>query len=361
MKEQPPALINEEILNALLGRAITDFGATSLAALVVIGDRLGLYRVLATEGALTAAELAAKSGTHERYVREWLNAHAASGYVHYLADSGRYQLSAEQAMLFAQEDSPAFIVGGFQTALAAGRIVDRLTDAFRSGDGIGWHEHHPDMFPGCARFFRVGYLNHLVQEWIPALDGVRARLEAGIRVADVGCGVGYSTIIMAQAFPNSQFVGFDYHAESIAAAIGHARDAGVKNVRFEIGTAQDFRCVDGGQPYDFVTVFDALHDMGNPVSAARHVRDSLTADGTWLIVEPYAGDRIEENLNPVGRAYYAASTLMCTPCSLSQEVGLALGAQAGEARLRAVVTGAGFGHFRRAMQSPVNLVFEARR
>ena len=360
MKQQAPALINEETLNGLLGRAITDFGATSLAALVVIGDRLGLYRVLATEGALTAAELAAKSGTHERYVREWLNAHAASGYVHYLADSGRYQLSPEQAMLFAQEDSPAFIVGGFQTALAAGRIVDRLTDAFRSGAGIGWHEHHPDMFPGCARFFRVGYLNHLVQEWIPALDGVTERLEAGIRVADVGCGVGYSTIIMAKAFPHSRFVGFDNHAESIAAAIGHARDAGVTNVSFEIGAAQDYRCVDGGEPYDFVTIFDALHDMGDPTSAAEHVRDTLTPDGTWLIVEPYAGDRIEENMNPIGRAYYAASTLLCTPCSLSQEGRMGLGAQAGEARLRSVVTGAGFQRFRRALHTPVNLILEAR-
>jgi 2-polyprenyl-3-methyl-5-hydroxy-6-metoxy-1,4-benzoquinol methylase len=360
MQKQPPALIDEETLNGLLGRAITDFGATSLAALVVIGDRLGLYRALATGGALTAAELAAQTGTHERYIREWLNAHAASGYVHYLADSGRYRLSAEQAMLFAQEDSPAFIVGGFQTALAAGRIVDRLTDAFRSGHGIGWHEHHPDMFPGCARFFRVGYLNHLVQEWIPSLDGVAARLEAGIRVADVGCGVGYSTLIMAKAFPNSQFVGFDYHAESIAAAIGHAREAGLTNVEFEIGSASDYRCVDGGEPYDFVTVFDALHDMGNPLAAASHVRDTLTPDGTWLIVEPYAGDRIEENMNPIGRAYYAASTLLCTPCSLSQEGRMGLGAQAGEARLRSVVTGAGFSRFRRAMQTPVNLILEAR-
>jgi SAM-dependent methyltransferase len=360
MERQPPALIDEETLNGLLGRAITDFGATSLAALVVIGDRLGLYRVLATHGALTAAELAAKSGTHERYVREWLNAHAASGYVNYLADSGRYQLSPEQAMLFAQEDSPAFIVGGFQTALAAGRIVDRLTEAFRSGAGIGWHEHHPDMFPGCARFFRVGYLNHLVQEWIPALDGVEARLRAGIRVADVGCGVGYSTLIMAKAFPNSHFTGFDYHVESIAAALGHAREAGVDNVSFEIGSAQDYRCVDGGRPYDFVTVFDALHDMGDPAAAARHVRDTLAPGGTWMIVEPYAGDRIEENLNPVGRAYYAASTLLCTPCSLSQEGRMGLGAQAGEARLRSVVTGAGFRQFRRAMHTPVNLILEAR-
>jgi SAM-dependent methyltransferase len=348
--------IDEENLNGLLGRAITDFGATSLAALVVIGDRLGLYRVLAASGPLTAFELADKSGTHERYVREWLNAHAASGYVNYLADSGRYQLSPEQAMLFAREESPAFIVGGFQTALAAGRIVDRLTDAFRSGAGIGWHEHHPDMFPGCARFFKVGYLNHLVQEWIPALDGVEARLKAGIRVADVGCGVGYSTLIMAKAFPKSHFTGFDYHVESIEAATAHAREARLSNVSFEIGNANGFP----GHSYEFVTTFDALHDMGDPVAASRHVLNRMTPDGTWMIVEPYAGDRIEENLNPIGRAFYAASTLLCTPCSLSQEGRLGLGAQAGEARLRSVVTGAGFRRFRRATHSPVNLILEAR-
>jgi len=356
MQQQAPALINEETLNGLLGRAITDFGATSLAALVVIGDRLGLYRVLATSGALTASGLADKSGTHERYVREWLNAHAASGYVNYLAESGRYQLSPEQAMLFAQEESPAFIVGGFQTALAAGRIVDRLTDAFKTGAGIGWHEHHPDMFPGCARFYKVGYLNHLVQQWIPALDGVEAKLKAGIKVADVGCGVGYSTLIMAKAFPNSRFTGFDIHDESIAAARGHAREAGVTNVSFEIGGAGNYP----GHSYDFVAVFDALHDMGDPAAASRHVLKTLSPNGTWMIVEPYAGDRIEENLHPLGRAYYAASTLLCTPCSLSQEGRMGLGAQAGEARLRSVVTGAGFKRFRRAMHSPVNLVLEAR-
>ena len=365
MQKQPPAMINpaminEETLNGLLGRAITDFGATSLAALVVIGDRLGLYRTLATSGALTAAELADKSGTHERYVREWLNAHAASGYVNYLADSGRYQLSPEQAMLFAQEESPAFIVGGFQTALAAGRIVDRLTDAFKSGAGIGWHEHHPDMFPGCARFFKVGYLNHLVQEWIPALDGVEAKLKAGVRVADVGCGVGYSTLIMAKAFPHSQFTGFDYHDESIAAARSHALEAGLSNVSFEIGRADDYGLDEGGHMYEFVTVFDALHDMGDPAAASRHVLRTLAPNGTWMIVEPYAGDRIEENLNPIGRAFYAASTLLCTPCSLSQDGRMGLGAQAGEARLRSVISGAGFKRFRRATHSPVNLILEAR-
>jgi SAM-dependent methyltransferase len=276
--------------------------------------------------------------------------------VDYLADSGRYQLSPEQAMLFAQEDSPAFVVGGFQTALAAGRIVDRLANAFRTGEGIGWHEHHHQVFHGCARFYRAGYLHNLVQTWIPSLDGVKAKLDAGICVADIGCGLGYSTTIMASAFPNSQFVGFDIHGESVELATRHARDLGVTNVRFDVGRGDDYH----GADYGLVTIFDALHDMGDPESTARHVLRTLSADGSWMIVEPYAGDRIEENLNPIGRAYYAGSTLMCTPCSLSQKGRLGLGAQAGEARLRAVVTDAGFSRFRRASHSPVNLVLEAR-
>ena len=349
--------LNEQHLNELLGRAIVDFGATSNAPLVLIGDRLGLYRALARLGALTPAGLASATKTHERYVREWLNAQAASGYIDYLADSGKYRLSPEQAMVFADEDSPAFIVGGFETALAAGRIVDKLTEAFKTGHGIGWHEHDHALFHGVARFFRAGYLGNLVQQWIPALEGVKARLESGIRVADIGCGHGISTIVMAQAFPNSRFVGFDYHAESVEAARLRAVEAGVADrCKFEIGSAKTF----GDARYDLITMFDALHDLGDPAGAARHVLERLAPGGTWMIVEPYAGDRVEENLNPIGRAYYAGSTLMCTPCSLSQEVGLALGAQAGEARLRAVVMGAGFGKFRRAAHSPVNLVFEAR-
>lgn len=352
-----PATVDEHALNELLGKAIADVGATSLATLVMIGDELGLYRALAAGGAQTSIELARRTDTAERYVREWLNAHAASGYVQYHADSGKYEFTPEQAMMFAQEDSPAFVVGGFQIALAAGRAFDRLKESFKTGQGIGWHEHDHGVFHGCARFFRPGYIGNLVQHWIPSLDGVKARLEAGIRVADVGCGYGYSTIIMAQAFPNSSFVGFDYHVESIEAARRRALEAGVADrVSFEVGGAKDF----GGEDYDFITVFDALHDMGDPVGASRYIRSRLAPNGTWMIVEPYAGDRVEENLNPIGRAYYAGSTLMCTPCSLSQEVGMALGAQAGEARVRSVVTGAGFSHFRRAMQSPVNLVFEAR-
>jgi 2-polyprenyl-3-methyl-5-hydroxy-6-metoxy-1,4-benzoquinol methylase len=349
--------VNEQKLNDLLGRAIVDFGATSNASLVVIGDRLGLFRALGAHGPLTSTELAARTETHERYVREWLNAQAASGYVSYDAGTGRYALTPEQALVFAEEDSPAFIVGAFQTVVAAARIADRLTDAFRTGEGIGWHEHDHSLFHGVERFFRSSYVGNLVQSWIPSLDGVEAKLEAGARVADVGCGHGASTILMAQAFPASDFVGFDYHAASIAEANARARRAGVADrCRFEVASAKDFP----GRNYDLVTVFDALHDMGDPAGASRHVRTTLAPEGSWMIVEPYAGDRVEENLNPVGRAYYAGSTLICTPCSLAQEVGLALGAQAGEARMRAVVMGAGFTRFRRAMQSPFNLVFEAR-
>ena len=350
--------IDEKTLHELLGRAIGDMGAVSLAPLVLIGDELGLYRALAEHGPLTSAELARRTNTSERYIREWLNAHAASGYVQYLADSGKYRMTAEQAMLFAHEDSPAFIVGGFQITLSAGRIKDRLKDAFLSGKGIGWHEHDHGVFHGCGRFYRAGYIGNLVQSWIPSLDGIEARLNAGIRVADVGCGHGHSTILMAKAYPKSRFVGYDLHEDSIEVARERAREAGVaERCTFEVGSAKDY----AGVGFDFITMFDALHDLGDPAGAARHILSTLASGGTWMIVEPYAGDRIEENLNPIGRAYYAGSTLMCTPCSLSQEVGLALGAQAGEARLRSVVMGAGFGRFRRAMQSPVNLVFEARR
>jgi SAM-dependent methyltransferase len=349
--------IDEHKLNDLLGRAIVDFGAVSIAPLVLIGDRLGLYRALASDGPMTSVELAACTETNERYVREWLNAQAASGYVRYHADTGRYGLTPEQALAFADEDSPAFIVGAFETALAAGKILPKLTDAFRTGQGIGWHEHDHALFHAIERFFRTGYNSHLVQAWIPALDGVGAKLASGARVADIGCGHGASTILMAQAFPASQFTGFDYHAESIAAANERARQAGVaERCRFEVASAKAFK----GCGYDLVTIFDALHDMGDPVGATRHVLSTLKKDGTLMIVEPFAGDRVEENLNPVGRAYYAGSTMICTPCSLAQEVGLALGAQAGEARMRAVVTGAGFTRFRRATQTAFNLVYEAK-
>lgn len=349
--------LNEAKLHALLGRAIVDFGGTYIAPLVVIGDRLGLYKALEAGGPTTSAELAADTDTRERYVREWLNAQAASGYVDYSPETGRYALSPEQTYAFAKEDGPAFIVGAFESALAASRIVDKLTDAFRTGEGIGWHQHDHALFCGIARFFGPSYVANLLSTWIPSLTGVQAKLTHGAKVADIGCGHGFSTHLMAKAFPESYFVGFDYHQESIAAARKVASEAGIdERCTFEAFSAKNFP----GTDYDLVTTFDALHDMGDPEGAARHVLGALAPDGAWMIVEPIAGDRVEENLNPVGRAFYAASTLICTPCSLSQEVGLALGAQAGEARMRAVVTAAGFSRFRRATQTPFNLVYEAR-
>jgi SAM-dependent methyltransferase len=344
-------------LEQFVFRAVDEVGATLNTALVVMGDKLGLYRAMAGAGPLTPTELAEATGTAERYVREWLNAQAAGGYVEYDADSGRYTLPPEQALALTASDSPAYLPGFFQIAL--GSVVDspRIADAAREGDGFGWHEHVHDVHEGCERFFRPGYNANLVAAWLPALDGVVEKLERGAAVADVGCGHGSSTILMAQAFPNSTFVGSDYHEGSIATARQRAEEAGVGDrVRFEVAPAASY----SGEGYDLVTMFDCLHDMGDPAGAARHVRSSLAADGTWLIVEPMAGDRVEDNLNPVGRAYYGFSTLLCTPASLSQEVGLALGAQAGEARIREVVTAGGFTRFRRAAETPFNLVFEAR-
>jgi 2-polyprenyl-3-methyl-5-hydroxy-6-metoxy-1,4-benzoquinol methylase len=337
--------------------AVGEVGATLNAALVVMGDKLGLYRALAGAGELSAAELADRTGTAERYVREWLNAQAAGGYVEYDPQSGRYTLPPEQAVALADPDSPAYLPGFFQIAL--GSVIDspKIVERARSGEGYGWHEHVHDVHDGCERFFRPGYNAHLVSSWLPALDGVVEKLERGALVADVGCGHGSSTILMAQAFPNSTFVGSDYHDGSIETARRRAREAGVADrVRFQVEPAAAY----SGKDFDLVTMFDCLHDMGDPVGAARHVHSTLKPDGTWMIVEPNAGDRVEDNLNPVGRAYYGFSTLLCTPASLSQEVGLALGAQAGEARIRDVVqTGGGFTRFRRAAETPFNLVFEA--
>jgi 2-polyprenyl-3-methyl-5-hydroxy-6-metoxy-1,4-benzoquinol methylase len=346
--------IDEAKLMDLVNQAIGDMGGVLVGALVVIGDKLGLYRALAASDPVTPAELAKKTGTAERYIREWLNAQSAAGYVTY-AGEGRYTLSAEQAEALTNDDSPAFIVGGFQGMSAAARKAPRMLEAFRSGEGVGWHEHDSDLFQGTERFFRPGYLANLVATWLPALDGVVRKLESGASVADVGCGHGASTIIMAKAFPKSQFTGFDYHAPSIEAARKAASDAGVKNVKFEVASAKDYP----GQ-YDLVCHFDCLHDMGDPVGAARHVRETLKPGGTWMLVEPFANDDVSDNLNPVGRVFYSASTLICTPASLSQEVGAALGAQAGEARLRQVATQAGFGTFRRATETPFNLVLEGR-
>jgi SAM-dependent methyltransferase len=354
---EEPVALDMEKLEQFVFRAVDEVGATLNAALVVMGDRLGLYRALAGAGPLTPAELASSTGTAERYVREWLNQQAAGGYVTYDPDSGRYTLPPEQALALTDEDSPAYLPGFFQIAL--GSVIDspRIVEAARSGDGVGWHEHVHDVHEGCERFFRPGYNANLVASWLPALEGVVEKLERGATVADVGCGHGSSTILMAKAFPKSTFVGSDYHGGSIETARVRAEEAGVSDrVRFEVAAAAEY----AGKGYDLVTMFDCLHDMGDPVGAARHVRETIADDGTWLVVEPAAGDRVEDNLNPVGRAYYGFSTLLCTPASLSQEVGLALGAQAGEARIRDVVTAAGFTRFRRATETPFNLVFEAR-
>jgi SAM-dependent methyltransferase len=349
--------IDEGKLNEFMGRFVGDLGATVSAALVVIGDRLGLYRAMGDGEPVSAAELAARTGTDARYVREWLSNQAAGGYVTYDAASGSFSLSPEQSFALAQEGSPAFVPGAFQLMTSLIKDEEKIGRAFLTGAGVGWHEHHHDLFAGTERFFRPGYSANLVSSWLPALDGVHEKLEAGGLAADVGCGHGASTIIMAQAYPESTFVGFDYHEGSVEAAREAAAEAGVaERTSFEVATAKGYP----GQGYDLVTMFDCLHDMGDPVGAAAHVLGSLDAAGTWLIVEPYAGDRLEDNLNPVGRVFYGASTLVCTPASRDQEVGLALGAQAGEARLREVITEGGFTRFRRATETPFNLVLEAR-
>jgi 2-polyprenyl-3-methyl-5-hydroxy-6-metoxy-1,4-benzoquinol methylase len=345
-------------LEQFVFRAVDEVGATLNAALVVIGDKLGLYRALSGAGPLTPKELAERSGTSERYVREWLGAQAAGGFVDYDPETGRYTLPPEQAVALTQTDSPAYLPGIFQLALGSVLDSPRIGAAFKTGEGIGWHDHVADVHEGCERFFRPSYNANLLSSWLPALDGVVEKLEEGASVADVGCGHGSSTILMAQAFPASTFVGSDYHSGSIETARARAAEAGVdKRVRFETAPASSF----SGEGYDLVTMFDCLHDMGDPVGAARHAKDALATEGTWMIVEPRAGDRVEENLNPVGRAYYAFSTLLCTPSSLSQEVALALGAQAGEKRIHDVIKTAGFTHFRRAAETPFNAVFEVRR
>lgn len=349
--------IDEAKLNAFMGRMVDDLGAAMSAPLVRLGDRLGLYRAMAGTGPMSAEELAQRTDILERYAREWLNAQAASGYVAYDAATDRYTLEDEAAVALADESSPVFMGGAFDILTAVFADQDRLLDAFRHGRGLGWGEHHPCLFSGTERFFRSGYNAHLVSSWIPALEGVHERLTQGARVADVGCGFGASTIVMAQAYPASHFTGYDFHEPSITAARERAAQAGVDgHVSFDVGQAKDFP----GHGFDLIAFFDCLHDMGDPVGAAAHVRQALKEDGTWMIVEPFAGDEVAANLNPVGRVYYSASTMICTPCSLSQEVGLALGAQAGERRLRAVVGDGGFRHFRRATQTPFNLVFEAR-
>ncbi len=348
---------DKQKLDALMGQLAGDLGAAMTGALMVLGDQLGLFKAMADGAARSASELAADTGLKERYVREWLSAQAAAGYVSYDAASDRFSLTPEQAMAFADEDSPAFFMGAFEVVQSMWLDQPKIAEAFRSGAGVGWHEHDACLFRGTERFFRPGYNANLVTAWIPALDGVQSKLEQGASVADVGCGHGASTILLAQAYPNSRFYGFDYHLPSIERARQAAVAAGVADrIDFAQATAKDFPA----RGYDLVAMFDCLHDMGDPVGAGRHVKTTLADDGVWMIVEPFANDRLQDNLNPVGRIFYGASTMVCTPASLSQEVGLGLGAQAGEARLRQVAAEAGFSHFRRATETPFNLVLEAK-
>ena len=343
-------------LNAFIGQFLADLGAAVHTGMVVIGEKLGLYKALAG-GPMSSAELAARTQTDERYLREWLASQAAGGYITYDEKTNRFSLSEEQAFTLANEDSPAYLPGAFELALGSLAAVPRIADSFRTGAGMGWHEHVDQVFHGCEKFFRPGYAANLVSSWIPALTDVQKKLESGARVADVGCGKGASTLLMAKAFPKSQFFGFDYHDKSIEAAGESAKREGIADrVSFNVSKAKEFP----GKDYDFVAMFDCLHDMGDPVGAAAHVRQALAKDGTWMIVEPFANDELKDNLNPVGRVYYSFSTLLCTPCSRSQEVGLCLGAQAGETRIREVVTSAGFSRFRRATETPFNIVYEAR-
>ena len=349
--------VDEQRLEAFLGQAVTDMGAAMNGVLVMIGGELGLWEAMAGAGALSTAEIAERSGVAERYVREWASAQAASGYIEYDAEADSFELPPEQAMAFADPDSPVYMLGGFSVISSAYKDREKLTERFRSGSGFGWHEHHADLFVGTEQFFRPGYRAHLVAEWLPALDGVEERLRAGGKLADIGCGHGISTILLAQAFPEATAYGFDYHDASIERAKQIAEAEGVaQNTEFAVASAKDYP----GGDYDLVCFFDCLHDMGDPVGALRHVRETIADDGTVMLVEPFAGDTLADNLNPVGRVFYAASTLVCTPSSLDQEVGLALGAQAGEQRLREVAEEAGFTRFRRATETPFNLVLEVR-
>lgn len=349
--------VDQQKLQEFMGKFVNDLGAAMSASLILLGDELGLYRAMADTGKVSSKELAQRTGTHERCVREWLAAQAASGYVSYDDATKQYYLSPEQSFALAQEDSPAYIPGAFQIVSSVVKDAHKVAEAFRTGSGVGWHEHHPSLFEGTERFFRPNYAANLVANWLPALDGVVDKLRNGAVVADVGCGFGASTILLAQAFPKSKFYGYDYHQMSIEKAKERARRAGVLDrIEFRQATAKDYP----NEQYDMIAFFDCLHDMGDPVGAAKHARSTIKTDGTWMIVEPFANDDVKDNLNPIGRVFYSASTMVCTPASMSQEVGAALGAQAGEKRMREVVTQGGFSKFRRAAETPFNLVYEAR-
>jgi SAM-dependent methyltransferase len=357
MATSAPQPINQAKLHEFVMKAVGEMGAAMNAALIILGDRLGLYKAMAGAGPLTSQELATKTSTTERYVREWLAAQAAGGFVTYDAGSGTYTLPPEQALALADETSPVFLPGFFDIVAACVKDEPKIREAFRSGKGVGWHEHDHGLFAGTERFFRPNYRANLINSWIPALGDTEAALKRGASVADVGCGLGTSTILMAEAYPKSTFIGFDYHPGSIEMAREAAKKAGVTDrVKFEVAKAKDYP----GKGYHFVAFFDCLHDMGDPEGAARHVFQTLDRDGSWMIVEPFANDKLEDNLNPIGRVFYAASTMLCTPASLSQEVGLGLGAQAGESRLSKVLRSAGFTRVRRAAETPFNIVLEAR-
>jgi 2-polyprenyl-3-methyl-5-hydroxy-6-metoxy-1,4-benzoquinol methylase len=355
-RQEDTMAVDQDKLGEFLGRFVGDLGATVAAGSVVVGDQLGLYRGLA-EGPTTASELADRTNTNARYVTEWLRGQAAGGYVQHDPATDVYSMTEEQIFALTDPDGPVYVPGAFQLALGTLHALPRVAEAFRTGAGMGWHEHDTAVFDGCERFFRPGYLANLVSSWLPSLDGVAEKLQAGGRVADVGCGHGSSSVLLAQAFPDAIITGSDYHDASIESARKRAASAGVADrVSFEVASAQTF----SGAGYDLVATFDCLHDMGDPIGAARHIRDALRPDGSWMIVEPYAQDEVAGNMNPVGRVYYSFSTFLCVPNALSQPGGYSLGAQAGEAAIRRVVTDAGFTRFRRTAETPFNLVFEAR-
>jgi SAM-dependent methyltransferase len=351
-------VVDEAKLQEFIGRAVGEWGAVESALLTFIGDKLGLFKAMAGAGALTPEELAKKTGTHPRIIKEWLAAQTAGGFVTYNSSAGTYTLPEEQALALTDENSPAYIAGEYQVLMGLFKDEEKIIDAFRSGKGLGWGDHHHYLFEGTERFFKPSYVTNLTTSWIPALEGVEDKLKngGGTKIADVGCGHGVSTILMAKAYPNSQIIGFDYHKPSIEWARKQAEKEGLKNISFEVSGATDYP----GDDYDLVTFFDCFHDMGNPAGAAKHVLQTLKKkNGAWMLIEPFANDKLEDNLNPIGRAFYSGSTLICVPASLNEN-GPALGAQAGEQRIKEVVTAAGFSKFRRATQTPFNLVFEAR-